>query len=71
LLVRGKESHQLWHLDGFDHTGSVHVEVSPGSWEVSLKVSLSSLSSETSVGVENLGGSRSGVDLAHPELSVW
>merc|ERR1712080_298103 len=71
LLIRAKESHELWHLDGFNLTGSVDVEVSPGSWEVGLEMVVSNSSSHTLVGVDNLRGSGSGGGFIHPELTVW
>ena len=71
LLVGAQESHELWHLDGLDLAGSVHVEVSPGSWEVGLEVVGSSGTGESLVGVEDLAGGGSGGTLVHPEGSVW
>ena len=38
VLVRGEESHELWHLNDLNHTGSVDIEVSPGLGEVGVEV---------------------------------
>ena len=59
VLVRGEESHELWHLDDLDGSTLVDIEVSPGFWEVGGEVGLLGSTGESLMGLENLGGSSS------------
>ena len=69
-LVGGEESHELRHLVNANLTGLVHVEVSPGSWEVLGEVGGLLGSLESLVGLEDLSGGGSGGGLVHLEVSV-
>ena len=54
-MVGGEESHELWHLDDFDASTLVDIEVSPGLGEVGSEVSLLGSTGESLMGLENLG----------------
>jgi hypothetical protein len=70
-LVGGEESHELWHLDDFDASTLVDIEVSPGLGEVGTEVSLLGSSGESLMGLEDFGSSSSGGGLGHDEVTRW
>jgi len=71
LLVGSNKSHELWHFRDLNLSGSVNIEMSPGSWEVSLQIGGESSSLQSLVGGEDLTGGSSGGSLVHLEVSVW
>ena len=71
VLIRGEESHELWHLDDLNISTLVDVEVSPGLIEVGVEVRGEGWSGETLMGVEDLLGGGEGGALGHPEFSGW
>ena len=71
VLVRGEESHELWHLDDLDGSTLVDIEVSPGFWEVGGEVGLLGSTGESLMGLENLGGGSSSSTLGHDESTRW
>ena len=70
VLVRAEESHELRHLDDFNLTGSVDVEVAPGLGEVSIKVTLQGSTGQVLVGLEDFASGSSGIRLSHHERSI-
>ena len=71
VLVRGKESNQLWHLDDFNISGLVHIEVTPCLGEVGVQVGCEIGSADFLVGAEDFGGGGFGSEVVHPESSGW
>jgi hypothetical protein len=54
VLIRGQESDEHWHLDHFDLSSNVNVEMSPGLGEVGIEVLLELITGESLMGGENL-----------------
>jgi len=48
-LVGGKEPNELWHDLNTDESGSVDIEMCPGSWEIGLDVLFKVVSLESIV----------------------
>ena len=59
VLVGGEESHELWHLDDLNESGSVDIEMSPSFAEVGLQILVKFISGKSLMGVENFSGSSS------------
>jgi hypothetical protein len=53
VLVGGEESKELWHLDGFETTGLVDIEMSPGLGEVGTKIGIEIGTADFLVGAED------------------
>jgi hypothetical protein len=70
-LVRGEESHEHWHLDDLNDSGSIDIKMSPGLVEVGLKISLEGSTLEFFMGGKDLLGSSSGGGWVHEELAGW
>ena len=60
VLIRGKESDELWHLDNLNSSGLVHIKVSPGLVEVGGEVLGELITGELLMGGENLLGGSEG-----------
>ena len=71
VLIRGKESNELWHLDNLDLSNLVNVEMSPGLVEVGGEVFVELATGESLMGGEDLLSSSEGSSLGHPEFSSW
>jgi len=71
VLIRGKESNELWHLDNLDLANLVDVEMSPGLVEVGGKVLVELVTGESLMGGEDLLSGSEGSCLGHPEFSSW
>ena len=71
VLVGGKESHEHWHLDDLNESGSVDIEVGPGSWEIGVEIFLEGITSESFMGVKYFSSGGSGSGFVHPEVSSW
>ena len=52
-MVRSEESEELWHLDGFESTGLVDIEMSPSLGEVGGEVSIEISTADFLVGAED------------------
>ena len=53
VLVGGKESNELWHLDGLESSGLVYIEMSPSLGEVGGEISIEVSSADFLVGAED------------------
>ena len=70
-MVGSEESHQHWHLDDLNDSGSIDIEMSPGLVEVGLKISLEGGTSESLMGGKDLLRGSSGGGWVHEELAGW
>ena len=71
LLVGSEESDELWHNLNTDESNFVDIEVSPGSWEIGVKVFLNLSGGHFLVGSENFSRGTSGLGFSHGEDTVW
>ena len=71
VLIGGKESNELWHLDDLDVSSSVDIEVSPSLLEVGSEVSSEITTANSLMGAKNLRGGSLGSEFIHPEASGW
>jgi len=71
LLVGSEESDELWESFNTDESNFVDIEVSPGSWEIGVKVFLNLSSGELFVSSENFSRGTSGLGFGHGEDTVW
>merc|ERR1711907_13274 len=71
VLIRCKESHELRHLDDFDESSSVNIEMVPGFSEVFVEISSKLTTVHTLMSLKNFGSSGSGGSLIHPEVARW
>ena len=53
VLVGSEESDELWHLDGFEFTGLVDIEMSPSLGEVGGEIGIEVSSADFLVGAED------------------
>ena len=61
VLVGGEESKELRHLDGFERTGLVDIEMSPGLGEVGTEIGIEVSSADLLVGAEDFLSAGSGL----------
>ena len=63
VLVGGEESNELWHLDGFEFTGLVDIEMSPSLGEVGGEIGIEVSSADLLVGAEDFLSAGGGFSL--------
>jgi hypothetical protein len=74
VLVGSEESNELWHLDDFEFTSLVDIEMSPSLGEVGSEIGIEVSSADFLVGAENLLGAGSGKGLISGsswQSSLW
>ena len=71
VLIWAQESHELWHFDNFNKSGSVNIKVAPCLLEVGVHIFIKFSSWKAFVGLENFSGGSPGDWFVHPELSTW
>ena len=65
VLVRSEESEELWHLDGFERSGLVNIEMSPSLGEVGGEIGIEVGSADFLVGAEDFLSAGGGFSLSN------